>query len=77
MRIESTSRWDALALAARLARYRWYIVEPDDRHWDVYVTLAPGAALPEDLPETIRSWRHERKPAAATVYVDDRYVVAL
>jgi hypothetical protein len=27
--IETTSRWDALALAGRLARYPWYLVEPD------------------------------------------------
>ena len=29
IRIESTSRWDALALTRSLGRYRWYLVEPE------------------------------------------------
>jgi anti-anti-sigma factor len=47
-RVESTNRWDALALASRLGRYRWDLIEPDDRHWHVCVPVEqPSRDLPE------------------------------
>ena len=63
-RVESTSRSDALALASELARhhyYRWYLIEPDARHWDVYIPVEqPSRKLPEELRQTIRTWLRER-----------------
>ena len=61
-RVESTSRSDALALAGKLARYRWYLIEPDDRHWDVCVPVGqPNRELPMELRRTIETWLRERR----------------
>ncbi|HEX5247537.1 MAG TPA: hypothetical protein VFW41_10455 [Gaiellaceae bacterium] len=32
LRIETDNRWDALALTRKLARYHWFLVEPDREH---------------------------------------------
>jgi len=63
LRIESESRWDALALTCKLARYHWFLVEPDSEHWDVYVPLADERCdeLPRDLHERIVDWLNERE----------------
>jgi anti-sigma B factor antagonist len=74
-RIESTSRWDALALAQRLARYNWFLVEPDQRHWDVCVPVEQGSSrLPDDLRRTIEGWLRERRLERTIVHTgsDDR-----
>jgi hypothetical protein len=52
-RVEATSRWDALALAGKLAGYHWYLIEPDHRLWDVCVPVehpsgVPPGAAPDD-----------------------------
>jgi hypothetical protein len=72
IRIESASRWDALALTRSLGRYRWYLVEPDEKHWDVYVELddAPPE-LPEDLRDRIDRWVDERRLDAVTIHAGE------
>jgi pimeloyl-CoA synthetase len=77
-RVESTSRWDALALASKLARYRWYLVEPDERHWDVCVPVEQRSCkLPEELRRTIETWLRERGLENAVIHAGtEDYVVA-
>jgi hypothetical protein len=74
VRIESDSRWDALALARTLGRYRWYLVQTDPRHWNVYVELgAESHELPEDLRSRIDAWAEQRGlPGAAIPAVEAR-----
>ena len=76
-RVESTSRWDALALAGKLARYRWYLIEPDDRHWDVCVPVEQASGeLPDELRHTIESWLCERRLRKTIVHArTDDYVI--
>lgn len=76
-RVESTSRWDALALAHKLARYRWYLIEPDARHWDVCVPVEqPSHELPEELRRTIKTWLREGRLEKTIIHTDtDGYVV--
>jgi hypothetical protein len=72
IRIESASRWDALALTRRLGRYRWYLVEPDEKHWDVYVELDQASAdASDDLRKRISAWIDERGLSSATVHADE------
>ena len=66
-RIETTNRWDAMALARSLTGYRWYLIEPDARHWDVCVPVDEPAELPEDLCRRIEAWLCERHLHEATV----------
>ena len=77
-RVESISRWDALALAGKLARYRWYLIEPDDRHWDVCVPVEQASGeLPEELRRTIETWLRERRLEKAIVHAGtEDYVIA-
>jgi hypothetical protein len=68
VQVESASRWDALALARRLGGYRWYLVEPDDRHWEVRVAVEePRRGLPDELRARIASWVEERHLPPVTV----------
>jgi hypothetical protein len=68
VQIETTNRWDALALARRLPR--WYMLEPDSLHWDVCVPLdEPAAELPDELRHLIEAWLRERDLATASVRV--------
>lgn len=74
--IESSSRWDALALVRKLGRYHWFLVEPDAQHWDVHVSLdGPGEALPSELAERVLEWLDERDLEAAKVHVAQTEVV--
>jgi hypothetical protein len=77
-RVESASRWDALALAGKLARYRWYIVEPDASHWNVCVHVdQPSQQLPEGLRRTIAAWLRERGLDNTIIHVgSDDYLIA-
>jgi hypothetical protein len=77
-RVRSTSRWDALALASKLARYRWYLIEPDDRHWDVCVPVEQTSrALPAELRRTIKAWLRERRLEKTIIQTGtDDHVVA-
>jgi hypothetical protein len=77
-RVESTSRWDALALAGKLTRYRWYLIEPDDRHWDVCVSVEQACGdLPDELRRTIETWLSERRLNKTIVHArSEEHVVA-
>ena len=77
LRIESETRWDALALAHKLAHYRWFLVEPDSEHWDVYVPLDadPTDDLPGDLLQRIVEWLDERDLEEATIHTPATDVV--
>jgi uncharacterized protein (UPF0218 family) len=78
LRIETESRWDALALVEKLPRHRWHLVEPDAHSCDVYVTVAEEATdLPGDLVESIEHWLREREVEKVTVRGEERtYSVA-
>jgi hypothetical protein len=68
LQVESDSRWDALALARRLTGYRWYLVEPSARRWEVRVALDTTAAgVPADLGTRIAGWLEERQLPPATI----------
>ena len=68
LQIETTNRWDALALVHKLPRYRWYMFEPDARHWDVCVPLEePVAELPDDFRLLIEAWVRERNLESASI----------
>jgi hypothetical protein len=71
LQVESETRWDALALARRLSGYRWYIVEPAARRWEVRVAVdgAPAEILLE-LRSRISDWLEERRLPLATVRAD-------
>ena len=77
LRIESETRWDALALTGKLARYHWFLVEPDSTHWDVYVPLdaEPTDDLPGDLLHRIAEWLDERDIETATIHTPAADVV--
>jgi hypothetical protein len=77
-RIESTNRWDALALTGKLARYRWYLIEPDACHWDVCVPVEqPGDEPPDELRRTIEVWLQERRLEKTIIHAgSDDYVIA-
>jgi hypothetical protein len=70
LRIESGSRWDALALTRKLARYHWFLVEPDPRRWDVYVVLDDEAreVPPSELRKPLLDWLNERRLERATIH---------
>jgi hypothetical protein len=71
IRIESPSRWDALALTRRLDRYHWYLVAPAETRWDVYVEVErPLKKLPDDLRRQIDDWLVERRLNGATIHAD-------
>jgi hypothetical protein len=70
VRIESDSRWDALALTRKLSRYHWFLVEPDLAHWDVYVSLDDEQCddLPTELRERLLEWLDERHLERAAIH---------
>src|SRR5439155_24681971 len=71
LQVESETRLDALALARRLSGYRWYILEPAGRRWEVRLAVAgaPAEILPE-LRNRISDWLEERRLPLATVRAD-------
>lgn len=73
LRIESESRWDALALTRKLDRYHWFLVEPEPEHWNVHVALATERCdeIPHDLHERIVDWLNERKIDEVAIHTDD------
>jgi hypothetical protein len=77
-RVEAANRWDALALAGKLARYRWYLIEPEARRWDVCVPVEqPGRGLPAELRRTIKTWLRERRLQKVVIHTDTcDYVIA-
>lgn len=73
LEIETTSRWDALALAEKLPRYHWHLVQPDRAHWDVCIPIdEPATSLPEDLRRAVEAWMRERRLDATTIHAGDR-----
>jgi len=69
VRVESHSRWDALALARRLPAYRWHLLQADAEHWYVCIELAQQQdKLPSELTATIQRWLEERQLAATVVH---------
>ena len=77
LRIESESRWDALALTRRLDHYHWFLVEPDFEHWDVYVALRgeSRAEFPLDLRQRIVDWMNERDIGEVAVHTQAADVI--
>lgn len=71
-RIRTESRSDAVDLASRLGGYRWYLIVPDDEHWEVVVefTGEPNE-LPAELGAHIDSWLRARPLRSAHVEVGD------
>ena len=76
-RVESTSRWDALALAHKLPRYNWYLIEPDPRHWNVCIPVEHArGVVPDDVRRTIKAWLRERGLKKAIVHQgEDDFVI--
>jgi hypothetical protein len=77
LRVESASRWDALALTRKLARYHWFLVEPDLQHWDVYISVDEGCGddLSEELREPLLEWLDERQLDATTIHTSEAEIV--
>lgn len=73
VRIESHNRWDAMALAESLTRFRWFLVEPDRDRWDVCVSVETADAdLPDDLLEEVEVWLRRRHLSETTAHLGRR-----
>jgi hypothetical protein len=73
LEIETANRWDALALAGKLPRYHWYLVQPDRVRWDVCIRVdEPMASLPEDLRHAVEAWLRERHLRGTIIHAGDR-----
>jgi ANTAR domain len=60
-RVRVTSRSDAVDLAGRLTGYRWYLIVPDEDHWEVVIEFAGRPTeLPQELRERILDWLSAR-----------------
>jgi hypothetical protein len=61
IRIEASTRWDALDLARRLEAHHTYLVQLADERWHVCVR-APDedAEILEDVREAAASWASQR-----------------
>ncbi|HSS74565.1 MAG TPA: ANTAR domain-containing protein [Gaiellaceae bacterium] len=56
-RVRMTSRSDALDLAAWLGSYRWYLIAPDEEHWEVVIEYAgPRNELSAELRGRLDEW---------------------
>jgi hypothetical protein len=78
IRIESHSRWDALALTRSLDRYRWHLLQTDPDHW--YVCLSPQESpgeLPDALLGVLRRWHQERALTTTVVHLQDGRIVEI
>jgi hypothetical protein len=77
IRIESESRWDALALARSLSGENWHLLQTGPDRW--YVCL-PGRVnvdgLSDDLLRLLRRWLDQRALPATVVHLpgEDRVV---
>jgi ANTAR domain-containing protein len=71
-RVRVVSRSDAVDLAARLSGYRWYLIVPDDEHWEVVVEFSGDATeLPQDLRDRLDEWLQARAVTSARVRLAD------
>lgn len=66
LRVEFDSRWEAMALTRELGGRRWFMFEPDGRHWDVCLPLTGGRRDPV-LRQTVERWLEDRKISAAVI----------
>jgi len=72
VRIRATNRWDALDLGSRIRTQRWYLVAPDEHHWDVVVELTGRPSeLPEDVRYAIEEWVRARGLQPVEVWLGD------
>jgi hypothetical protein len=73
LQIETSSRWDALALVDKLPRHHWYLVEPSADRWDVCLPVDdPARGLPADVRAAIELWLRERRLDAAKIHAGAR-----
>ena len=71
-RVRVTSRSDAVDLAARLTGYRWYLIVPDEEHWEVVVEFAGRPTeLPQELRERILDWLSARSLPSVPIRLAD------
>ena len=71
-RIRVGSRSDAVDLASRLNGYRWYLIVPDEEHWEVVVEFAGvPTELPGELHERIDDWLRARGLPSAHIRLRD------
>jgi hypothetical protein len=74
-RVRVGSRSDAVDLAARLGGYRWYLIVPDEDHWEVVVEFSGASTdLPTDLRERIDEWLRARSLGSAHIRLGDTEV---
>jgi hypothetical protein len=72
IRVRATTRWDALELGSRLRRHRWYLVAPDEHHWDVVVEVGGRPReLPGEVRHAIEEWVRARQLEPVTVRFGD------
>ena len=71
-RIRVTNRSDAVGLASSLTGYRWYLIVPDEEHWEVVIEFAgvPGE-LPQELRERINDWLVARSLPSTRIRLGD------
>ena len=71
-RIRVTNRSDAVGLASSLTGYRWYLIVPDEEHWEVVIEFAgvPGE-LPQELRERIKDWLVARSLPSTRIRLGD------
>ena len=71
-RIAVTNRSDAVGLASTLSGYRWYLIVPDDEHWEVVIEFAGNPReLPDELRERINDWLVARSLPSARISLGD------
>jgi hypothetical protein len=74
-RVRVGSRSDAVDLAARLGGYRWYLIVPDEDHWEVVVEFSGTPTdLPTELRERIDEWLRARSLGSAHIRLGDTEV---
>ena len=67
-RVRVTSRSDAVELAGWLGGYRWYLIAPDEEHWEVVIEyLGPLNELPAELRGRLDEWLAARSLPSAQV----------
>jgi ANTAR domain len=71
-RVRVTTRSDAVDLAARLSGYRWYLIVPDEEHWEVVVEFVGAPSeLPRDLRQRVTQWLSARSLSSIRVRLGD------
>ena len=76
IRIESRSRWDAVALAHDLGGYHWHLVQTGLNEWHVCLRSdGQTRELSEDLVRRLQRWLDERNLPAARVQLPGGHCV--